>query len=404
MHNLGTVFSFEVIRSLKKKSFWIMAIAFPVLISAIYAIVYFSNVSTQQAVEDTVNQKFSFIIKDDSGLINQTMLDQLGGSITPDKEQAISSVNSGEAEAFFYYPSDITSQKVEIYAKDAGIFNNSRYENVAKSLLQASVAPTVGQAQTAVLTGTIGYSSTIYKDGQVYDSLKEAIIPGIFLVVFFILISVFGNQMIASTTEEKENRVIEIILTTIKPKTLIIGKILALLVLAFIQILITLTPVIIAYIFFREQLSIPSFDLSNIPFNPIHVAVATLMFIFSFLLFTGLLVGIGAAAPTIKEASGSISAVMLCMFGPLYAVSLFVSSPDSPLVQFLTFFPLTAPIPLMLRNAVGNLTVYDTVLGILILAISAVIALIVAIRMFQYGALEYNNKISLKTIIKKPAK
>ena len=404
MHNLGTVFSFEVIRSLKKKSFWIMAIAFPVLISAIYAIVYFSNVSTQQAVEDTVNQKFSFIIKDDSGLINQTMLDQLGGSITSDKEQSISSVNSGEAEAFFYYPSDITSQKVEIYAKDAGIFNNSRYENVAKSLLQASVAPTVGQAQTAVLTGTIGYSSTIYKDGQVYDSLKEAIIPGIFLVVFFILISVFGNQMIASTTEEKENRVIEIILTTIKPKTLIIGKILALLVLAFIQILITLTPVIIAYIFFREQLSIPSFDLSNIPFNPIHVAVAALMFIFSFLLFTGLLVGIGAAAPTIKEASGSISAVMLCMFGPLYAVSLFVSSPDSPLVQFLTFFPLTAPIPLMLRNAVGNLTVYDTVLGILILAISAVIALIVAIRMFQYGALEYNNKISLKTIIKKPAK
>jgi ABC-2 type transport system permease protein len=55
----------------------------------------------------------------------------------------------------------------------------------------------------------------------------------------------------------------------------------------------------------------------------------------------------------------------------------------------------------MLRNAVGNLTIADTIIGIVILAISAVIALAIAIRIFQYGALEYSRRISLKTIFKK---
>lgn len=401
MHNLGTVFQFEVTRTLKKKSFWLMAIAFPVMIFAIYAIVYFSNISTQEAAENTVNQKFSLLVDDESGLINDSVLQQLSATKTSDKQSAIKKVTSHQVDAFFYYPSNLSQNKVEVYATDTGIFNNSRYENVARSILQGSVTPTVDQQKITVLTGAVGFDSTIFKDGVKYDGIKGAIVPGIFLVLFFLLISVFGNQMITSTTEEKENRVIEIILTTIKARTLIIGKILSLLVLAFVQLVVTIAPVLIAYFLLKDQLSIPNFDLSNIPINPIPIAISAIIFIFSFLLFTGLLVGIGAAAPTVQQASGSISIVMLAIFGPLYAVTLFISAPESPIVQFLTFFPLTAPIPLMLRNAVGNLSGLDTVLGISILAISAIIALSLAIRIFQYGALEYANRVSFKSILKK---
>lgn len=64
------------------------------------------------------------------------------------------------------------------------------------------------------------------------------IVPGMFLVILFILISIFGNQMLISTTEEKENRTVEMLLTTVKTDTLITGKILSLMVLAaLIQIL-----------------------------------------------------------------------------------------------------------------------------------------------------------------------
>jgi ABC-2 type transport system permease protein len=401
MYNLGTVFRFEVMRALKKKAFWITAIAFPIGIGLIFTVIYFSNQATKTASENTVNQKFSFVVTDKSGLINKTLIKQYGASESNDKQASIREVTDDKLDAYFYYPSDLTKAKVEIYAKEAGLFNDNRYEGVAKAILQQSVAQTVSVQTTAVLKDSVGFNSTIYKNGVLFDGFKELIAPGAFLVLFYILIVTFGNQMLASTTEEKENKVIEIILTTIKARTLIIGKILSLIVLALIQVVIIITPVIIAYIYLHDKLSLPNLDLNNIPFNFAHIVAGAVMFILSFLMLTGLLVAIGSAVPTAKEASGFFGIVMLFMFGPLYAASLFISAPTSNIVGFLTFFPLTAPIPLMLRNAVGNLTIQDTIIGISILAVSAAVALWVAIRLFQYGSLEYTNRISLKTIFQK---
>jgi ABC-2 type transport system permease protein len=401
MYNLGTVFRFEVIRTLKKKSFWIMAIVFPIAIAAVYGVIYFSNQSTQKAAENTLNQKFSFVITDESGLVNKNIVKQLGSSETNDKQAAINDVVNGSLDAYFFYPKNLTDSKIETYAKDAGLFNDNRYQGVANAILQGSVTTTVSPQILAVLKDTVSYNSVLYKNGSQYDGFKGLIAPGVFLVLFYILIAVFGNQMLASTTEEKENRVIEIILTTIKARTLIIGKILSLFVLALIQVAVILAPIVIAYVLFRNQLSLPNLDLSNIPLDPIRISIGALFFILSFLMFTGILVAIGSAVPTAKEASGFFGVAMIFMFGPLYAVSLFMSAPDSGVVRFLTFFPLTAPIPLMLRNAIGNLTMVDTLVGIAVLAISAVVALALAIRIFQYGALEYTSKISLKSIFQK---
>jgi ABC-2 type transport system permease protein len=400
MYNLGTVFRFEVMRALKKKTFWITAVAFPIGIGLIFAIIYFSNQATKTASENTLNQKFSFVITDNSGLINKKFIKQYGASESNDKQATIQKVTDSKLDAYFYYPSDLTKAKVEIYAKEAGLFNDNRYEGVAKAILQQSVAQTVNTQTTAVLKDAVGFNSTIFKNGVQFDGLKELIAPGAFLVLFYILIATFGNQMLVSTTEEKENKIIEIILTTIKARTLIIGKILSLVVLALIQVVIILTPIIITYIYLHDKLSLPNLDLNNLPLNFAHISAGAVMFILSFLMLTGLLVAIGAVVPTAKEANGFFGVVMIFMFGPLYAASLFISAPTSNIVSFLTFFPLTAPIPLMLRNAVGNLTISDTIIGIFILAVSAAVALWIAIRLFQFGALEYTNRISFKTFFK----
>lgn len=398
MHNLGNVFNFELVRTLKKKSFWVMSLTLPLIICVIFAIVFFSNQATQQASEDIKNQEFSFSYTDESGLLNKTLANQLGATEVNDKQSAIAKVKSGDIDAYFFYPQDLTKNKVEVFAKDVGLFDNSRYQAVAKALIQQSVATTVDAQSTAILQDKVAYSSTTYKDGQQFNGFQELIAPGIFLVLFYILISMFGNQMLTSTTEEKENRVTEMILTTIEARTLIIGKILSLIVLAFIQVLTILVPVIIAYIFFRHQLTFPDIDFSSIPLNPLPIALGALIFASSFMLFTGILVAVGAVAPTAKEAGGFFGVIMIFIFGPLYAVSLFVSAPESPIVRFLTFFPLTAPIPLLLRNAVGNLSLGDAIIGIIILATSATIVLSIAIRLFRYGVLAYSNKIKLNVI------
>lgn len=398
MHNLGTVFRFEVSRTLKKKSFWIVSLLFPLGIGAIAGVIYFSNKATDDASKDTAKQKFSFEVFDESHVVSPTMISQLKGKIITSKDQGVNDVKDGKIDAFFYYPKDVAKNSVKVYGKDVGLFDNGRYSATAKLLLNQSVSETVSKSVATVLSDKVGIDSTTFKDGKQYDGFQEMIVPGVFLILFYIMIATFGSQMLNSTTEEKENRVIEMILTTIETRALIIGKIFSLIVLGFLQMLIVLTPVIIGYLLLHDKLSLPSLDLSHLVFNWPRIGIGFVLFAVSFIMFTGLLVAIGAAAPTAKEAGSFFGVVMMLIFGPLYAVTLFVSSPESGIVQFLSYFPFTAPIPLMLRNAVGNLEYWQAGIALVILIATATIVMWLGIRAFRYGALEYSRRLTLKEI------
>ena len=400
MHNLSTVIRFEVVRALKKKSFWILAISFPLVFAATFGILFLSNKATDDAAEKLKEQSFSVAITDESNLVKPPLIAAAkAAEVKPsDKQAAINRVKDGQLDAYIYYPKDLDHQPIEIYGKDVGIFDNGRYGSLANGLLSASVQSDVNPAIQKVVQGKVNSTSTVYRDGKVHDSIQEMILPGVFLILFYFLITFFGNQMLTSTTEEKENRVIEMILTTIEARTLIVGKIISLIILAIIQGLLVVSPVLIGYLIFHDQLKLPSVDLSSLPVDPQRIAIGFLAFAGSFMLFTGLLVAIGAAVPTAKEANSFFGVVMILLFGPLYAVTMFISMPDAPLVKFLSLFPLTSPIPLMLRNAAGNLGLGEATLGIAILAAAAIIVIAIAVRIFRFGALEYNRKLSAKEI------
>lgn len=393
MHNLGTVYKFEVLRTLKKKSFWIMALAFPLAMATIFGIAYLSNKSTEDAANKMKDATFSMQITDESHLLSGAVVTALHAT-TPDTKQAgIDAVKGGKVDAYIYYPKDLTKDKIEVYAKDEGLFNNSKYDSVAKALLSQSASTSIDPNIVAVLSGKATTNVSTYRDGVQYDGLKQMIAPGLFLVLFYFLIAMFGNQMLTSTTEEKENRVIEMILTTVRAKTLIIGKVLSLITLAFVQAIVFLLPVLVGYLLLHDKLSLPALNLNDIPLDPARIITGLSLFIFSFLLFTGLLVTVGAASPTAKEAGGYLAIVMILLFGPLYAGSLFVSSPDSPFVQFMTYFPLTAPIPSLLRNAVGNLQLNEALIVIAILIASSAVVMSIAVRVFRTGAIEYSRTL-----------
>lgn len=399
MHNLGTVIRFEVVRTLKKKSFWFMALGFPLMMAVIFGIIFLSNKTTDEAIKDLEKQKFSIQVTDESKLVNPALLTAVKAVTVANKQQGIDNVKNAKVDSYIYYPADLTKQPIEVYGKDVGMFDNGRYGGVAKALLLNSVQTTVSPQVSAVIQGTTPTHVTTYRGSEVYDPTKQMILPGLFLVLFYLLIAFFGSQMLVSTTEEKENRVIEMILTTIEARTLIIGKIISLVALALLQGVIIVVPALIGYLTFRDQLQLPSFDLTSLPVDGVRIGIGALIFIVSFLMFTGLLVLVGASMPTAKEANQFIGIVFMLIFGPLYAAPLFISQPDSPFVQFLSLFPFTAPIPLLLRNAVGNLNGWEVALAIPILIVSAAVILALAVRVFRFGALEYSRKLSIKEIL-----
>lgn len=400
-HNFGVVFRFEVVRTLKKKSFWLALFAFPVMMSAIFGIIFLANNQAEKSTEDLAKQEFLIGITDDSGKIAPEIMTNSKVQSVENRNQGVELVKAGKLDAYFYYPKDLKNDKVEVFGQSVGIFENGRYQSAAATLLQQSATHNVAPDLVAILTGSVQFNSVTFKDGKEYNPLMEMIAPGIFLVLLYVIIAIFGNQMLNATIEEKENRVMEIILTTIKSRTLIAGKIIAMLALIFVQMAVILGFILIAYFAFKNHLSLPSIDLSHIPLDPVRIAAGFGLFVGGVLLLSGLMVAIGAAVPTAKEANQFFGVIAVMLFGPLYAAPLFVTNPDSLAVAILTFFPFTAPIPLLLRNAVGNLTPLETVGGIVMLLVFSAIIFIVAARLFQNGSVEYSRKISLKSLLPK---
>jgi ABC-2 type transport system permease protein len=395
-HNLGTVIEFEVRRTIKKKGFIVATLAIPVLLVVIFALVYASNSSTAANEEAQKNSSLSFTYTDASGIIPESMARAIGGTPATNPGTALAAVKDGSSEAFFAYPATPASEPVKVYGADEGIFENGKYEAVAKQLLTAAAQAQVDSPQlTAALSGGVTFEAETYRDGQVSGGIGSVIPPLLFLVIFYISMILLSNQMLSSTLEEKENRVTEMILTTLNPTTLITGKIMSLFTVGLLQMLVFLAPIAAGYLLFRNSLALPDLDLSTLVFHPASMITGALLLLGGFTLFTGVLVAIGAIMPTAKEAGTIFGPLMAMMFVPFYAVSLIISDPQALIVQVFTYFPLTAPVTAMLRNGMGTLGAGEAALVIAELFVAGILVLRLAVHLFRYGSIEYGRKLSI---------
>ncbi|BCW77908.1 ABC transporter permease [Arthrobacter sp. NicSoilB11] len=395
-HNLGTVVAFEFVRTIKKRGFAIATLAIPLLLIVVFALVFASNTSSKDSAAAQKNAKFSFSYTDASGIIPEAGAQAAGGTVAADPDAAVAAVKNGSSEAYFDYPADPTKEPVKVYGADKGMFENGKYEAVAKQLLEASAQYQVkNPALTAALTGAVKFDSETYRDGKVGAGVGGVIPPLLFLVVFYISMILLSNQMLNSTLEEKENRVTEMILTTLNPTTLITGKIISLFMVGLVQILVFLAPVGLAYLFFRDRLALPDLDLSSLAFEPGPMITGALLLIGGFTVFTGTLVAIGAIMPTAKEAGTIFGPLMAMMFIPFYTFSMVISNPEALIVQIFTYFPLTAPVTALLRNAFGTLTPVEAGIVIVELFVVGIAILRLAVHLFRYGSIEYGRKLSI---------
>jgi ABC-2 type transport system permease protein len=238
------------------------------------------------------------------------------------------------------------------------------------------------------------------KYGEKYDALKEMLVPGIFLVIFYYIVGFLSNRMLTSTTEEKENRVTEMILTSISAKTLVVGKLISILILGAIQIFALLVPILIAFLGFSKNLGLP--NLSNftdgIVWDGMTILKASLILVFGLLMTVGAIIALGSAMPTAQEASNYFGFIIMLLMAPFFVIPMFFTAEKTIAVDFLSYFPLTSPISLLIRNTLGTLSNEEAFIGIGLLVVFGAIAIWMAVRIFQFGTLSYGKKVSLKSL------
>jgi ABC-2 type transport system permease protein len=400
-HNLGTVVDFEFTRTVKKGRFWIATLAIPLVIAVAFLLIFLSNSATTASEEAQKNAEFSISYIDNSGLVTPQQASVFGATPAASSEEGIRAVQSGTVDSFFEFPGP-SSSTIKVYGADQGIFENNKYSAVAQKIFSDAAAARIGSPELAAWAG--GGATTdlkTYRGAAESGGIGSVIPPLLFLVIFYVSIVLLSNQMLNSTLEEKENRVTEMILTTLNPTTLIIGKIIALFMVGLVQMLVFLAPIAFGYLLFRERLALPDFDLSTLVFEPGPLMVGALLLLGGFTLFTGVLVAIGAVMPTAKDAGTIFGPLMLMMFIPFYAGRLIVSDPSAPIVQAFTYFPLSAPVTAMLRNGFGTLGAVESAIVIAELFIVGILVLRLAVHLFRYGSIEYSNKLSIAGTFRK---
>lgn len=396
-HNFGIVYRFEVARMLSKPSFWLSIIAFPLLMAIIFGVSFLdAKFSIDSAEEELKNNKLVAVITDNSGLVSERMVQQMGATIIDDKQAAIDQVKNGQIDAYFYYPADLANDRIEVYGKNISLFENSKYTALAEAILNNSVQVSTDPNITTILADQARSDTHFYEaDGSEANLLGDLIIPAAFLVLFYLIICVFSSQMLNATVEEKENRITEMLLTTISSRTLITGKIFAFITLVLVQALVIIGLILGGYLIAANWLDLPSIDLSIITFDPVRITIAAALFVVSILMYSGIMVAIGAATPTAKEANSFMSVPVMLLVTPFFFFNTVISEPGALIVKALMYFPLTAPVLLMTLNALGTLSIVNAVVGLGLMTVTTVVIFIVAARLFQTGAIEYHKRIRL---------
>ncbi|MFT8395372.1 ABC transporter permease [Propionibacterium sp.] len=398
--NLRTVIRFEVVRALTRRSFWIATLAVPVFIAVIMILQVSSNSTISSQADDQASAKITFSYVDDSGLVDPAIATAAGGTRIADPAAGVAEVREGHMDAFFHYPANPSHEPIAVAGRDIGIFGSGKYEAVATSVLKGSVDAKIGDPRlTAISAGEVSATTTTYKDGVQTGGIREMIPALVFPLIFLMAIMLLGNQMLSSTLEEKENRVTEMILTTIEPNRLIAGKIISLFIVGLVQFLVFLVPSAVGYLAFRDKLSMPAVDLSTLVFSPERLVIGVLLLLGGFSLVAGSLVAVGAVMPTAQDAGPVFSVMIIMVFMPLYAITMIISDPSAPIVLFFSIFPYSAPLTAMVRNAMGTLPLGTAIATIVWLFALAVLAMMAAVRLFKYGSLAYGQRLSLRTLL-----
>lgn len=400
VHNFGTVLAFELRRTLLRPVYWLTTLSVPALMIAVMALSFFSNTSAADQSR-SASTGVTFTYSDASGIVSPEVAQQLGGTLASDPDAAAQAVRDGTSDAYISVPANPGKEPVGMIARDEGLFKSGHWGRLAETLVADSAAARIGDQRLVTLTRSVPVSVELWKNGHLSPGFAGAILPGFFLVLLYAAILMLSQQMLNITVEEKENRVTEMILTTIKPSVLILAKVSAVIVAGLVQATVFMVPALVWGWVSSGDLKLPASGLSGstpLVVDPVAILIAALLFVGGFSLFTALLVAIGAMMPSVKDASSAFAAVIIMMFLPLYMLSMLASDPRSPVTQVFTYFPGTAPVTAQIRNATGTLSLPEALIALVVLYVTAAALLWLAVRLFGQGSISYDSRLKLSAI------
>ena len=421
MRNVRIVARHEFRTALSRLSYIILTAAPAVLIAlAVVGLVIYTAVNIGEADDDAgggTQQADRVGYVDNTGASGGALFlghqRQVGALFVPmpDRAAGIAALAAEEIDALFIFPEEFaaTGAVVRVRVAEqqiAGLFgaeSGGSYTGALRGFVLANLfARDVSPELTERLS--VPYvlrTEEVQPDGSPAEDAREPVIgrAAFFIVVgVSLMVSIFfsAGYMLNALAEEKENRVMEVLISSVKPSALLLGKVLGLGAAGLLQMIGWMAPIAIGLLLVNLIVDIPASLIAAPSLSDILVAAA--YFLFGYLLFASLMAAVGAVTTSLREANQVSALVILPAFIPVWLNFLLLSSPEGPLARVLTLVPFTAPVTGLMRHAVDAIGVGETVAALLILAASAAAAIFLAMRLFRIYLLTYGKRPTAREI------
>lgn len=296
-------------------------------------------------------------------------------------------------------------------------------QNLDKFSESGEISPeTITQVRSIVESGSNIHIRTMKwgEDGTVSESSTEiaTIIGIIFTFLIYMFILTYGNMIMQAVLEEKKSRIVEVMISSVKPVKLLIGKIIGVGLVGLTQLAIwgiiigVLFTVLSALFINPEQTAemAASADMSDFNMEAILNSVMSvnwveifiyfiLFFIGGYILYASIFAMFASAVESEEDTSQFMMPVTLIIMFAFFAGFYSVNNPDGPLAFWTSLIPFSSPIVMMVRIPFG-IPLWEKLLSVVLLYGTFILFSILAAKIYRVGILMYGKKPSIKEMIK----
>jgi len=378
-----------------RRSFVIGTLVIPLMIAIIIGVTLFIIERSRD------NRPFGYI--DYSGRLNNAAMpeenkDSVAIISFPDEKSARLALEEDKIQGYHIIAEDyLETQNVDLYFMEEPPSNS-----VLRNFDDYVRANILDNAPSATQSRIIeGYNLTVrsVSDNREFQDNGTGIITIFlpFIIAMFFLFAVMGasGYFLQIVTDEKENRTMEIIITSVSPSQLIVGKSLGLITVGITQIVVWIVSIVFTWIVTKHFID----ELNSVQL-PWETLIIFLLFFFpSYAITAGVMICIGSVVAELQEGQ-QISGVLNLLFTfPIFFSALIFADPNSPLLIFLSYWPTTSFMTIIMRWGFTHIPLWQIALSWFICSTVALIVIWIASRLFRLGMLRYGQRVELKSAL-----
>ncbi len=433
MNHLGLVIKREYLTKVKNKSFIIMTILSPIIMIALFAVVaYLSQLNN--------SKQRTIAVLDDSGLINGVLEDTENT-----KYNKLTSINLQDAKALveetedyglLYIPKldsiEAIAQNIQFFSEDtpsltliSGLENKLERKLTDLRRLEEGLDIEILKASETRID--IAQESFLGQKTSKIDNIVKLAFGGFAGYLLFMFIIIYGNMIMRSVIEEKTSRIIEVIISSVKPIQLMMGKIIGTSLAGITQfaiwvILGSILMGVVSAIFgisfgemqgqqqelLQQAMENPDAQkgiqqvmtaIYNLPLVNLTIAFI-LFFIGGYLLYSSLYAAIGAAVDNETDTQQFLMPILIPLILAVYVgVFTVIEDPHGTVSTVFSFIPFTSPVVMLMRIPFG-VPVWQQIVSLLLLVGTFMFTVWFAAKIYRVGILMYGKKPSYKELSK----